>query len=305
MKSSRRSFLQTGLSLGAAHLAGIRPGLFATAAPPATKPVFAVFSKHFGGLSHDRIADALAECGAEGVEAPIRAGGHVEPERAADELPKFAEALRKRGIDFTQMTSGLTEVTKESHAEPLLRTARALGVKRFRLGFFKYDLSKPIWPQVDEVKAKLKDLVALSREIGILPCFQNHSGASFVGAGIWDVAGIMREFPATDLAWSFDIMHATIEGNLSWPAEFALVKERIGVAYFKNFLWENRKVRPAPLAEGIVGKKYVDMLRESGFRGPVSLHVEYLKEKATNESELRVLIESTKRDLATLREWWS
>jgi sugar phosphate isomerase/epimerase len=100
-------------------------------------------------------------------------------------------------------------------------------------------------------------------------------------------------------------MHATIEGNLSWQAEFALVKERIGIAYFKNFDWENRKPRPVPLDRGVVGKKYVELLRQSGFQGPVSVHVEYMKEKATQAEELRRLVEATQRDLATLREWWS
>lgn len=304
MNTTRRSFLQTTLALGAASNWS-EADLRAAAPLPAGKPRFAVFSKHLQGLSYDRLAEALAECGADGVEAPIRPGGHIEPERAADELPKFAEALRKRGLDFTQLTSGLTSTSKESHAESLLRTAKALGVKRYRLGFFRYDLSKPLWPQLDEVKARLHELVVLSREIGIQPCFQNHSGATFVGAGIWDVASLMRDYPPSDLAWSFDIMHATIEGNLSWPAEFALVKERIGVAYFKNFSWENRKVHTVPLGEGMVGKKYVDMLRESGFQGPVSLHIEYLKEKPTNEADLRTLIGATKRDLATLRSWWS
>jgi sugar phosphate isomerase/epimerase len=304
MHLSRRTFLQSSAALAFANSARIGSVPLRAAAPATSRPSFAVFSKHFGGLSYERIADALAEVGADGVEAPIRPGGHVEPARAVDELPKFAEALRKKSIEFTQLTSGLTDVSKESFAEPLLRTAHALGVKRYRLGFFKYDLAKPLWPQLDDVKARLTDLVALSREIGIQPCFQNHSGAGFVGASIWDVALLMRDFAPQDLVWSFDIMHATIEGNLSWPAEFALIKDRIGVAYFKNFDWENRRPRPVPLGKGVVGKSYVEKLRESGFCGPVSLHVEYLRQKATNEADLRVLIEATKQDLSTLRSWW-
>jgi hypothetical protein len=58
------------------------------------------------------------------------------------------------------------------------------------------------------------------------------------------------------------------------------------------------------LGKGVVGKSYVEKLRESGFCGPVSLHVEYLRQKATNEADLRVLIEATKQDLSTLRSWW-
>lgn len=306
MNISRRTLLRSALTLAAAHTTSASHPLFAQNAAAATrlKPKFAVFSKHFVGLPYDRLAEVVAHCGADGIEAPIRPGGHIEPVKAQEELPKLTEALKKGGLEITQLTSALTDASPHSHAESLLRTAKALGIERYRLGFFKYDLTKPLWPQLDEIKAKLKDLVVMSKEIGVLPCFQNHSGAGYVGAAIWDVALLMRDFPADQLAWSFDIMHATIEGNLSWPAEFALVKERIGIAYFKNFIWDNRRPQPAPLAEGIVGKPYVDMLRKAGYSGPVSLHVEYLRSKPTDPEGLATLMEATKRDMDVLKSWW-
>ena len=306
MKISRRSFLQSAVLAATAPTAGkinsaiAQSGVVQT--PQQTK--FAVFSKHFIGLPYDRLAEVVAECGAQGIEAPIRPGGHIEPARAAEELPKLVEALKKNRLEITQLTSALTDTGANSHAESLLRTAKSLGIDRYRLGFFKYDLKKPIWPQLDEIKLKLKDLVAMSKEIGILPCFQNHSGAGFVGAAIWDVALMMRDFPPDQLAWSFDIMHATIEGNLSWPAEVALVKDRIGIAYFKNFNWTNKRPEPAPLGDGIVGKPYVEMLRREGYSGPVSLHVEYLKAKPTESEGLATLVEATKRDMDVLKSWW-
>lgn len=306
MNISRRTFLQSALTAAAAQTATQITPSFAQNAAALTlqQPKFAVFSKHFIGLPFDRLAEVIAECGANGVEAPIRPGGHIEPAKAQEELPKLAEALKKNGLEITQITSALTDASPQSHAESLLRTAKALGIQRYRLGFFKYDLKKPLWPQLDEIKARLKDLVAMSREIGILPCFQNHSGAGYVGAAIWDVALMMRDFPADQLAWSFDIMHATIEGNLSWPAEVALVKERIGIAYFKNFMWHNKSPQPAPLGDGVVGKPYVDMLRREGYCGPVSLHVEYLKAKPTDSEGLATLLEATKRDMEVLKSWW-
>jgi sugar phosphate isomerase/epimerase len=306
MNISRRTLLQSMLTAAAAQTASQVNSLLAQNTPAfsASEPKFAVFSKHFVGLPYNRLAEVVASCGANGIEAPIRPGGHIEPAKAREELPKLAEALKKNGLEITQLTSALTDASPQSHAESLLRTAKALGIERYRLGFFKYDLGKPLWPQLDEIKARLKDLVAMSKEIGILPCFQNHSGAGYVGAAIWDVALMMRDFPTDQLAWSFDIMHATIEGNLSWPAEVALVKERIGIAYFKNFIWDNKRPQPAPLGEGIIGKPYVDMLRRNGYSGPVSLHVEYLRAKPTDSEGLATLVEATKRDMEILKSWW-
>ena len=55
-----------------------------------------VFTKPFNSLSFDELADRIAELGFNGIEAPIRRGGHIETEAIADELPKLVEALKKR-----------------------------------------------------------------------------------------------------------------------------------------------------------------------------------------------------------------
>ena len=57
------------------------------------------FSKPFQKLDAERTAELVAAVGWDGIECPVRARGQVEPERAPDELPKFAEALRRRGRD--------------------------------------------------------------------------------------------------------------------------------------------------------------------------------------------------------------
>ncbi len=114
-----------------------------------TGNTFCFFSKHLQGLSFDDIASFAAEVGMDGVEAPIRPGGHVEPEKVEEDLPKLVEALKKQGRELTIMTSGINEVNAEQNTEAVLRTAAKLGVKRFRMLYYKYDLQKPIWPQLD------------------------------------------------------------------------------------------------------------------------------------------------------------
>jgi sugar phosphate isomerase/epimerase len=266
---------------------------------------FAVFTKHFLGLRQEELADILAELGVTSIEAPIRAKGHVEPERVVEELPRFVEILKKRGIAISVISSGINAVAPEQHTEQVLRTARALGIPRYRMDWYYYDLKKPIWPQLDEIRPKLKELVAFSKEIGILPCYQNHSGRNYVGAPIWDMAMLMRDYTPAELAWCFDIMHATIEGSLSWPIEVNLIRDHLEVANFKNFVWQGKGHRDAPLGEGVVGKAYVDMLKATGFRGPVTLHVEYLEGLTKEEGYLDEAIAATRRDLAVLKSWWA
>jgi sugar phosphate isomerase/epimerase len=113
----------------------------------------------------------------------------------------------------------------------------------------------------------------------------------------------MRDFRADQLAWCFDIMHATIEGGLSWPAEVALVRDRLGVAYFKDFQWAERGIKVCPLGEGRVDSAYLRALNTSGYRGPFSVHVEYLKGNPKDPEFLKLAIESARRDLEVFKKW--
>jgi sugar phosphate isomerase/epimerase len=228
----------------------------------------------------------------------------VEPARVEEELPRLVEALKKVGCSLTILTSGITEASTAQHTEKVLRTAKALGVKRYRMGFCKYDLKQPILPQLDAWSAKFKTLIALSKEIGMQPLFQNHSGKEYLGAPVWDVFSIMKDYPAKDWAFAFDIMHATVEGSLSWPLEVNLVRDHIGVAYFKDFKWGDKKFTTCPLGEGVVSKDYVGMLKKSGYGGPVSLHVEYLDHRMKEPTYLAEALKATQRDFAVLKDWW-
>lgn len=304
---TRRDFLRTGGTAAAATLTSHFPLLTnpAAAASAGGPSEFCFFTKHLHGLSFDQIADIAADVGVQGIEAPIRPGGHVEPDKIEEDLPKLAEALKKRGLGISIMTSGINEVSAAQNTEKVLRTAKALGVQRYRMNYNKYDLSKPIWPQLDEWRAKFKDLIALSREIGIQPLYQNHSGKDYLGAPVWDVFMLMQDYPAKDWAFAFDIYHATVEGSLSWPLELNLVRDRIGAAYFKNLKWGEKKADGCPLGEGVVDKSYVSALKKLGYNGVVSLHVEYLKGSVKEPGYLEEAVKATKRDFAVLKEWWA
>ncbi|MEN9814846.1 MAG: hypothetical protein RLZZ412_828, partial [Verrucomicrobiota bacterium] len=262
---SRRAWIGQVATVAGATL--LRPA-FAAAPAPARSPEISLFTKHLVGLPYEQLADIVAEIGVNGIEAPVRPGGHVEPARVEEDLPRLAEALRRRGLVITMLTTGINEVSAATRTEAVLRTARALGIPRFRMNWYAYDGRRSPWVRLDEIRPKLRDLVQLAREIGIQPCYQNHSGAKYVGAGVWDMAMLMREHPAADLAWAFDIFHATVEGSTSWPTELELVRERLGMAYFKNFAWEGKGHRSVALADGVVGPAYVDRLKRGGFAGP-------------------------------------
>lgn len=298
--STRRSFLQNASILAGSLATGT---LTTAAAAEAKTNKLCFFTKHLQGLGYDDIASLAAEMGVDGVESPIRPKGHIEPEKVEDELPKYIEALKKQNLEMTLLTSGINEVSQEQRTEAVLRTAAKLGVKRFRMLYYKYDLNKPIWPQLQEVKPRLKDLIQLCQEIGIQPLFQNHSGKDYFGAPIWDIYSLMQEYTAQQFSFCYDIFHATVEGGMQWPLSAALTSDHWGAIYFKDFKWEGRKAEGCPLGQGQVNPDFAKMLKKNKYAGPISLHVEYLTGDPKDPAVLKTFREAHLRDFKVLKEW--
>lgn len=295
---NRRQFVKQTL---ATTLAVALPGALVNAAPGPDQSrawTFCAFGKPLQFLSFDELAEFMAELGLNGVEVAVRPGGHVLPERVAEDLPKLVAALKQRGLEITILTSGINRAT-QPHAEKVLRTAAKLGIKRYRMLWWQYDLQQPIRPQLDALRPGLQELVALNREVGISGLYQNHSGPDMVGAGLWDIYDLIKDFPPQDLGLAYDIRHAQVEGGLSWPTHFSLVQSHVAAICVKDFVWDNAKVKNVPLGQGRVNAKIMQMVKASKFRGPISLHVEYGEDTRNR----KFFADAFRQDLATLRRW--
>ncbi len=258
----------------------------------------AFFEKPLQSLSADELADTLAEIGFDGVEATIRKGGRVEPERAADELPAYVAALASRNLRILVMATSITRAD-QPHAEATLRAAAKLGVKTYRLAGLRYDLKKPIRAQLDALKPQLRELAALNRELGVTAVYQNHAGSSNVGGPIWDLDHLMDGFDPKEIAVAYDIRHAMVEGSSAWPVSFQMIRPRIRAVYVKDFVFEKGRAKNVPMGEGHVGNKFYDVLKRSGYTGPISIHSPYIRAK--NRKEALAARDAIRRDLEHLR----
>jgi len=275
--SDRRRFLAlSAAALGATAFPDRRQVMAAEAAEAASPYQFCTFTKALQPMSFSEMAKALSAMGFNGVESAVRPGGSVEPERVADDLPRLVEALAAEKMTLMIATSGINEVSEAQRTEAVLRTAAALGVPRFRMNYYKYDLGKPIRPQLNDFRAKLKDLVALTDEIGIKPIYQNHSGKDYFGAPLWDLGEVFEDYRPEQIGVAFDIGHATVEGAKCWPLHFALIRPYLDTVYVKEPTWQDNKLGWGPLGAGAVDPGFYPLLKKSGFAGPISLHVEYL-----------------------------
>ena len=290
----RRDFLCESLAAGAALAFG-KPAL-AAASGAARNPI-CLFIKFVQSLSYDELADAVAEMKADGIEATVRKGGYIRPEQAADELPKLVDALAKRNLKVTMITTDVLGA-REPNTRPVLQTAAKLGIPMYRMGNYKYDLKRPVLDQLNAVAPALKELASLNAELGIQAVYQNHSGAEYVGATLWDIYGLIKDIPNEQIALAFDIRHATIEAGLSWPTVYNAMRRRIAAVYVKDFDWVGRRAEHVPLGKGRVDSSFFQRLLADGFGGPISLHVEYLGRGDAKEN-----LAAMRRDLGVLRGW--
>ena len=250
-------------------------------------------------LSADELAGQLAAIGFDGVEATVREGGRIEPERAKDELPALVETLKESDLKVLVLASSISR-SDQAYAEETLRTAALLGIKRYRLSKFQYDLKKPVIPQLDALKPQLRDLAAINRELGLTAVYQNHGGESNVGGQVWDLHYLMKDFDPREVAVAYDIRHAMVEGISAWKINFHLIRHWIQAAYVKDFVFEKAKAVNVPMGTGLVGDDFYQSLRQTAFAAPVSLHVPYLHPKT--KAEALAGIEHIKKDFAYLKK---
>jgi sugar phosphate isomerase/epimerase len=289
---NRRAFV------GKAALAGLGALSFGklVAAEKTDGREIAVFTKFLEKLSFDELAEAIAPLGVAGLEAPLRKGGHIQPEEMTEKLPAFVAALAKRNLKVVIMASSISRADKLAEAQ--LRAAKAAGITRYRLEHLKYDLSKPIAPQVANFKAQLTDLAALNAEIGIQGLYQNHRGNNYVGGPIWDMVGMLEGIDVKHLGLAFDFAHATVEGANAWEMNFIRALPQIGAVYYKDYRLEGKTWNPCPIGKGVVNPKSGKLVAKLPTDVPISIHIEYVK-----PGDVAKTVEAMKNDLATVRKW--
>jgi sugar phosphate isomerase/epimerase len=302
---NRRTFLAVAASASAA----------AAPVDPKGKPLpVCAFSKHFQWTTVPEAAKMCAEIGYDGVDLTVRTGGHVLPERVADDLPKAVEAIRAAGLEAPMITAGIIDVDSP-HAEAIIRTATKLGIRNYRWGGFRYDTAKTITQQIAEFRAKSAALAELNKQYGACAMYHTHSGVGQFGASFWDIWMVLRDLDNQAVGVNLDIGHATVEGGLGgWINSTRLVLPMTRGIALKDFRWEkNAKgvwgVHWCAFGQGMVNfKQFAGMVKSAGFRGPLQLHMEYDELGGADSGRTTMTISRDefmrlmKRDMAACRE---
>ncbi len=283
----------------------------AAAAPVAaaqeSEPTLCLFTKHLPHLGYRDLASTLRSLGFAGADLTTRPRGHVLPENVERDLPRAHEALASEGVALPMISTGLLS-SRDPAARPTLYTAARLGVPFFKLGYYRYDFRR-FDAHLARVKSEVESLAAIAGHAGITGGFHNHSG-TYVGSALWDHWWLLRDTVPDQVGFYFDPCHATIEGgSAGWEIGFRRLQPHIKMVACKDFRWERSaegrwRPRMCPLGEGMVDyPRFFQLLAESGFSGPISLHVEYKIEAPTESQRIEREMRAIERDFARLRQF--
>ena len=300
---SRHEFIaRTVVATSSAALcgAGAFPALSAEQWPPSV----VVFSKIYQDLklSFEDAAALTADAGLDGIDCPVRPGGEILPEQAAKQMPEYAAALTQRDLQMPLLTTGITSVASP-HTEDTLRTAKQLGVQYYRLGFTNKQPEAPPGKQVSEVRAKLKDLASLNKELGIGAVLENHSasGRGLIGGDLSEMYEVVKGFDPEQIGVAFDIGHAIIAHGDDWRGHFERLKSHLRVAYIKDIKRGQGFVR---FGQGeLASNGYFKLLKQTGYRTPVCLHVEFDWSDKGKSKTRATLLQALQESTQVLRRW--
>ena len=257
------------------------------------------------------MAETAAEIGFEGVALTVRPRGHVLPEEVEDKLPLAVEAVKQAGLQTPMMTTAITD-PNDPRTESILRTASALGIKYYRMGYLSYaDDENPV-ASLQSYRSMLADLAAMNEQYGLHGAYQNHSGTR-VGGPVWDIWHLLDGLNPEFIGCQYDIRHATVEGGTAWLVGLRLLSRYIKITALKDFIWkkegDNWRVKNVPIGEGMVDfEKYFGMVTHLGTAsGPMSVHFEYPlphdMEKKASPAVRRQTLAVMKRDVERLKVW--
>lgn len=276
--------------------------LLAVPAKSAGKLKVAIFSKHLQYLQGEALAKGAAEIGFDAVDITVRKGGHIAPENVREELPKLVALIRQHGLEVPMITTDIVDASTP-HAEEILKTMAELGIRQYRWGGFRYQKGTPFAAQLDAIKPRIAALAALNKRYQVCAMYHTHSGVNLVGAPIWDLYILLKDFDPQAVAVNYDVGHATIEGGLGgWIDSFHIIGPYLHGIAVKDYLWAKDprrgwRERWVPLGEGMVRfPEFFKMVADVNFSGPLQMHFEYPLTPETSAPAM-------KRDLARLREY--
>ncbi len=268
---------------------------------------YLLLSKPLEDLSYAELADTVADLGMDGVDLTVRSPGHVLPEQVKTDLPKAAQAMRSRGLEIGWLTTAI-ESADSPYAEEIVATAAGLGIKQFKLGYYRYAGFGAMRRQIDYVREQLRGIERLCRMHGIQAGVHAHYGPT-LSATTHVVSLLLEGFDPADLCYYPDLGHMGIEGSFGgWIHGLDLLSDRVAMLALENVAqfrvedpdtgvarWQTKVV---PFDQGFVPfPEAFQYLKHIGYTGYASFQAEYRGSNSYKDMGQGELLAQVKQDV--------
>lgn len=206
--------------------------------PPTPRPlVLDAYSRCLHWIrSPDELAEAAIEMTCGGFQPTVQAyPGHIDPAKVATELPAFVNTMKKHGLRVRQIRGG-NQTAVDANVETLVGTMGQVGATHYWLGTDNYDFTKPVMPQLDAIKKKTEQFVALNQKHGTTLMYHTRAGASSVGSVVWDLMYVMKDFDPKYVGFHWDTGHMALHGPM-WETLMRTAGPYVVAVSWKDRSW--------------------------------------------------------------------
>ena len=124
----------------------------------------------------------------------------------------------------------------------MFASAAHYGVRKLKLGYWRYEPFGTLLKQLDDTRAKLERIIQLGAKYNVLPCVHIHSGPIIPTGGPM-LYLLLRDFKPGTVGAYIDPMHMSVEGGLSgWEMGLDLLAPWVALVGIKNAFHPWRKV---------------------------------------------------------------
>jgi sugar phosphate isomerase/epimerase len=246
---------------------------------------FVLFTDNLADLSIADVCREVSALGFDGLDLTMRPGGHVKPENAEMGLAEARQVADAAKLSIPMATTAV-KAADSPHAEEVFAAAAHYGVRKLKLGYWRYQPFGTLVKQLDEARRQLESVVKLGQKYHVLPCVHVHSGDILSNGGPATYL-ILKDFAPTVVGAYVDSMHMVAEGGISgWQMGLDLLAPWIALVGLKNFRFieEGRdakgqqrfRAQKTPLADGQAPiPEFMAHIQQLKYDGIVSLHSEY------------------------------
>ncbi len=239
-------------------------------------------SKFFTELSVEQLGEKAIELGYDGIDICVRPGHPIHVDNVVEALPKALEAWQGQNLTCPLATAA-TDITNPNapEVERLYAACAEAGIPRLKIGFWRFNEGDDYWQVIDAARRELEEFSAFSEKYGVQTCYQIHSGPC-IGSNCAGLMHLIRGFDPQHIGAYPDPGHLLLDGE-DWAMGLAMIGDHLSVVGIKDALYLSQPDHTPPYVPcfvklgdgGVDWQRYLGLLCESSFDGPLTVHTEY------------------------------